>query len=655
MPAVIECRILGPVDVRVAGGAAPAELLWRKNLAVLVYLARSPKRSRSRHHLIGLLWPDKPDAAARHSLNEALRVLRRAASDGVLETPGDRIGLVPGAVEFDTDRFETLVAAGDWAGACGLVGGEFLEGFVVPGASEFEHWLAAERLLWRARTVDALTRHADTALGRGRVAEAAELAGRALGLDPTAELAVRGLMRALALGGDRAAALAVHQVFAARLAAEGGGTPAGETNALARRIAGERSPPRSAGGEVPSAAASRRAPLVGRDAELERLGAAWDACRRTARATVLVVTGDAGTGKSRLADEALARARLDGAAAAVVRAVGADAAEPWSGVFGIARGGLLEVPGVAAAPAAALAAFVARVPEWAERFGTAVRGAGGEGGEGGEVAADPPGRALRDVLRAVTAEQPVMVLVDDAHRLDRESLLALEAALRDLTTAPFCLLLTRVAHPVPAELDELQSRLGRDVDGAVLRLAPLSGDALRTLAHWALPRYTDEDLDRVTRRVASDSAGLPLLAVELLHAVALGLDLERTSGAWPRPLRTLDQTLPGDLPEVVVGAIRVGFRRLSAAAQLVLAAVAVVGGGGGRGGERLATAVLARATGLAAPELANALDELEWERWLAAEPRGYAFVARIVRDVVSRDLVTAGQRQRLLEAAAVRP
>jgi DNA-binding GntR family transcriptional regulator len=82
----------------------------------------------------------------------------------------------------------------------------------------------------------------------------------------------------------------------------------------------------------------------------------------------------------------------------------------------------------------------------------------------------------------------------------------------------------------------------------------------------------------------------------------------------------------------------------------VLAAVAVVGKG-----ERVATAVLARATGLAAPELADALDELEWERWLAAEPRGYAFVARIVRDVVSRDLVTAGQRQRLLEAAAVRP
>ena len=644
---MIECRILGTAEVRIAGSAAPAELGWRKNLALLVYLACSPKRSRSRDHLIGLLWPDKPDAAARHSLNVALGTLREAAGDGVLETDANRIGLVAGAVELDTDRFETLVRAGDWAGACGLIRGEFLDGFVVRGASEFEHWLAAERLQWRGRTVDALTRLADAALGRGRAAEAAGLAHRALALDPTAELAVRTAMRALALDGDRAAALAVHKVFAARLAAEGGGTPAGETNTLARRIGGERSPPR---GAADDATASRRAPLVGREAELERLSAAWDECRRTARATLLVVTGDAGTGKSRLAEEVLARARLDGAAAAVVRAVGADAAEPWSGVFGVARGGLLDVPGVAAAPATALAAFVARIPEWAERFGPAVRAAGKKGGD--VVAAPPPpGHALRDVLRAVTAEQPMVVLVDDAHQLDRESLLAFEAAARDLSTARFCLVLTRVTQPAPPpELDELQSRVGRDVNGAVVRLAPLSSDALRLLAHWALPRYTDDDLDRVTRRVASDSGGLPMLAVEILHAVALGLDLERTSGAWPRPQRTLDQTLPSDLPEVVVGAIRVGFRRLSKAAQQVLAAVAVIGGG-----DRVSIAVLARATGggVAAAELVDALDELEWERWLAAEPRGYAFVARIVGEVVSRDLVTAGQRQRFLDA--VRP
>jgi nucleotidyltransferase/DNA polymerase involved in DNA repair len=49
-------------------------------------------------------------------------------------------------------------------------------------------------------------------------------------------------------------------------------------------------------------------------------------------------------------------------------------------------------------------------------------------------------------------------------------------------------------------------------------------------------------------------------------------------------------------------------------------------------------------------ETAIALDELEWHRWLMAEPRGYSFVARIVRRVVERDMVTEGQRRRVLMA-----
>jgi hypothetical protein len=48
----------------------------------------------------------------------------------------------------------------------------------------------------------------------------------------------------------------------------------------------------------------------------------------------------------------------------------------------------------------------------------------------------------------------------------------------------------------------------------------------------------------------------------------------------------------------------------------------------------------------------EALDELEWHRWLVAEPRGYGFVARIVRLVIERDMLTPGQRRRLLESDA---
>jgi len=38
----------------------------------------------------------------------------------------------------------------------------------------------------------------------------------------------------------------------------------------------------------------------------------------------------------------------------------------------------------------------------------------------------------------------------------------------------------------------------------------------------------------------------------------------------------------------------------------------------------------------------------KWERWIVADGRGYAFVARLAREIVARDLVTAGQRQRIL-------
>src|SRR4029077_3423391 len=149
---------------------------------------------------------------------------------------------------------------------------------------------------------------------------------------------------------------------------------------------------------------------------------------------------------------------------------------------------------------------------------------------------------------------------------------------------------------------------------------------------------------RVTRRVATDSAGIPLLVVALLEAVAAGLDLQKVGGAWPEPLHTLDQTLPGELPDAVIGAIRVLFGTLSRPAQHVLTAAAVLGG-------RVPASVLGLTSDVGGEALNAALDELEWARLLSAEPRGYSFVARIVRDVLDRDMVIAGQRQRILETA----
>ena len=218
----------------------------------------------------------------------------------------------------------------------------------------------------------------------------------------------------------------------------------------------------------------------------------------------------------------------------------------------------------------------------------------------------------------------------------------------DLTRSRVLLLITAAPHERREELDQIRAHLGRDLAGTGVTLGPLDADALRALAHWGAPSYDAMQVERLARRIVADSAGIPLLAVELLNAVAVGLDLQAVRGAWPQPLRTLQQTFPGDLPDAITAAVRVNFHRLSRDAQGVLLAAAVLDG-------RVPAALLGRAAGVGAEALAAALDELEWRRWLAAESRGYGFVARIVRDVVDRDMVVPGQRRRILEAAGRSP
>jgi hypothetical protein len=412
---------------------------------------------------------------------------------------------------------------------------------------------------------------------------------------------------------------------------EAGVEPSAETQALMERVRRERAPRAEALAAQGEGSPVVRPPLEGRGEDLQRLLEAAASSARGRRAGLLVVEGDAGMGKTRLLDELLTRLRLDGTSVVAARAVEADRAETWSGVLALARGGLLEAPGVSAAPSAALAAFAQVLPEWQERF------------RGATLSGTPHlGRAFAAAVHAAVEEQPVAIAVDDAQWLDQDSALLLGAILRDLTATPLTLVLAIAPYPPRPELDELRVKVGRELGGDTVRLRVLNRAAIRHLAERMLPGYDPVAIDRVVRRVATDSAGLPLLAVELLSAVALGLDLGTISGTWPEPYRTLDQSLPGHLPDAVVAAIRIGVRRLSPPAQRVLTATAVLG-------DLVSPTLLERALSLEPEEVIRALDELEWHRWLVAEPRGYSFVARIVRQIVQRDIVTPGQRRRVLE------
>jgi len=621
---MIRFQTLGTLEVTLDGAEAPSELLWKKNVALLLYVARAPKRRCTREQLIGLLWPDKDDAAARQSVREALRMVRQYVGDERFKSTADVIQLLDGAVELDTDQLETLMQQRDWAHATSLINGKFLEGFKIPDASGFEDWLTIERSHWTGRSLDALLHHAEERLDAGDELGADTPLRKARDIDPLSQRALRAMLRRHAAAGDRTGALRVFDEFLD--GAKRDGTPVldAETKALVERLRSGRT------WHLPKAVSRLRAPLLGRQRELATALAQWRLAR-LGRLGVLVIEAESGGGKTRFVDELVTRVGLDGGVVVATRAVQADLEHPGSAILGLARGGLLDAPGVAGANPAALAALAGQASEWAERFPQ----------KGTAASPWSLDAAMTEVLRVTSVEQPQLLVFDDAQWIDPASYQMIEQLARDLAPAPIVIVLASTPEPAPPKLAELRSRIGRDLGGAVIALGKLTHEAILELIRWALPKYTGANAERLARRIAADSGGLPLLAVEICRAMAEGLDLEATSGVWPHPLRTLDSTFPGDLPDTIVAAIRVNFRCLTKPAQHALVTTAILG-------ERVAAKRIACATDLRGEALHAALDELEWQHWLVAEARGYVFVARIVRDVVARDMVTEGERQRIL-------
>src|SRR5438874_8602710 len=620
----LSVRVLGPARLTVDGAAASPELLWRKHLALLVYLARSPRKGRTRGHLLGLRWSDRTGALARHSLSEALRVLRRVLGDTAVQADVDEVRRATDRVTRDCDRFAAHAERGEWDSAAALVEGEFLEGLALPDANQFETWLGAERTLWRAQGLEALVKSAEAQLARGDTAAATRAALGAVALDATSEPAARTAMRALALAGDRAAAMRVAEDLARALRDALDAAPSPEMARLVERIREAR-----VGRRILAAppAARPRPPLLGRSAELAAAAAAWERAK-AARGRVVLVQGEPGEGKTRLIEELVARARLDDATVAAARAVPADREREWSALAGLVAAGLGDAPGLASAPPAALATLGTLDPDLGARF------------RGGADCAMPMDDAFAAAVIAAAQERPLLLVLDDAQWLDAASLAALPALARD--TAPHrVLLLLGVARGAPdgERFDVLQARLGRDLEGALIRLGRLDQAALADLVAWAVPGYGADQRDRLVRRVERDTAGIPLLAVALLEAVAAGYRLAPDAPAWPSAARTLIDSLPGTLPPAVIGAVCLRFRGLPLAAQHVLGAAAALGGRGD-------VARLARATGLERGPVAQALDVLEWERWLSADPQGYLFAAPIERDIVLQEMLTPGQARR---------
>src|SRR5438105_2193612 len=340
-------QLLGPPSASVSRAPPGPGMGAAKNLALLAYLALEPG-SHSRESLAALLWGESPEQAARASLRQALRRLRAAVGDDL------RIGHgtveLRGPVECDVTAF--LATAHEHPErAAGFDVPRFLSGLSLRHARGFEEWADLKRRELLRRYEDVLRVTTRQAIADSRWRDAIAGADRWLACDPLSEEATRLAMEAHYLDGDCGAALGRFAVYRARLAQDVGAQPGAAVLELAQRIESEartegRTPPPEPETPVPSFQAS----LVGRDGQWRALAATWRAVA-AGSGRVTLLEGEAGVGKTRLAEEFLRWVRAEGGT--VLRGRGYDSATgiPYGPVVEALRGAL-EAPGLGgAAPA----------------------------------------------------------------------------------------------------------------------------------------------------------------------------------------------------------------------------------------------------------------------------------------------------------------
>src|SRR6266699_3649344 len=336
---LLRLNVLGPPEIFHDSNRLTFAL--RKAQALLLYLAVEGGMHQ-RRKLDAFLWPDSEPREARAALRNAMALLRRLLSDPEaspshhthLLSLHDLLSLDPHApVELDLDvvlhawkeahklsmvpseeHYATLVTLVQRAVT--LVRGPFLDGFWLGEDVPFDAWREQQQRQWQVRLLLLLDRLSSWQEAAGEFEPTRATLTRWVALDPLAEEASRRLMRMSLARGDAAAALQVYASLQAHLAEALEITPSPETVALAEHSRALAAGLRSATARQ-STAESRPpselvAPLLGRSAAFRQLVGRFQQARVGQPQAVLVV-GEAGIGKTRLADEFVAWSRAQGA------------------------------------------------------------------------------------------------------------------------------------------------------------------------------------------------------------------------------------------------------------------------------------------------------------------------------------------------------
>ena len=306
----------------------PLTLPTRKAQALLAYLALPAGSIHPRDKLASLLWGNAVETTARTSLRQTLYALRKSLAEATLAplvVSRDTVTLDPDRVAVDVHDFERRAAEATpeaLAQAVGLYQGDFLDGLAVQEAP-FEDWLLGHRERLRELALTCFSGLLAHQRASGATDAAVQTALRALEIDPLQEPVHRDLMQLYVDTGRRGAALRQYQVCVATFQRELRTQPEEETKALYHEILRQRSRGRSGPesppirpettrpmpsyGSIPEPPPAWESPLVGRQRDVSRLLHALDEAD-AGRGALVVLIGEAGTGKSRLVGELTAAA-----------------------------------------------------------------------------------------------------------------------------------------------------------------------------------------------------------------------------------------------------------------------------------------------------------------------------------------------------------
>jgi len=605
--------------------------------SLLAYLVLHRDVPQQRQHLAFLFWPDATEAQARNNLRQQLHQLRQAFPDveHFLSTDAHTLYWHPVTPCYlDIAAFEQMLTEASAATrqhdqhalqdaleqADSLYGGELL-----PDC--YDEWILPERDRLRQRHLQVLEHLLRLFEGWGDHITAIRYAQRLLAFDPLSEDLYRRLMHLFALNNDRASALHVYHTCVTILQREMGVDPDPATREVYERLMQQEMPAIQAIVHQPLLAATPT--LIGRKREWEALQDAWHRAT-TAEPHFVLVTGEAGIGKSRLAEEFLLWASQQGAVTAKTRSYAAEGQLSLAPVTDWLRSNGLRAP-LMQLDAVWLTEVARILPElFAERPDLPHYEPVTEYGQ--------RQRFFEALARALlVTSQPLLLLIDDLQWCDQETLEWLHFLLRFDPMARLLVVGCAREEELPPHLPLRTFLLHLHNTAAVTEIALQPLDATETVK--LAEQVTKRELEvNEGLHLYHETGGYPLFVVEMVRA-----DLGRGAASPPEPDRPHVQppfdaarTLPPRVHAVLVGRLL----QLSAPAHAFVELAAIIG--------REFTLDLLITGGLADAENAvGALDEL-WHKRIVREQgaNSYDFTHDKLREVAYAE-ISAPQRRLL--------